>query len=206
MSNASNEATAFVPVVRLNDGFRVQLHLDLMNGPESNSDVQSIISLDKIWTTILRQKAWSNRIALVVLSDAPAIKKNIADIRCSREELAIETWDGAEHRDKVLACDSVLGLATLHLRSELDRIEKENQIEAEDRIEGEDPLKVGSETSLGKLIKKIMDDKNPLHDVGIMRPSTFRADTLFVLRFGLIFPEGISTKLPWRSGSHPFTN
>ena len=182
MSNAANEASVIVPVVRLDQAFQLQLDLEGGNG----SDTRSIISLDTIWTTIIRQNAWSDRIALVVLSDAPSVTDNIADIRCSRNEIAIETWGGVGHSSKVLACDSVLGLATLHLRFELNRI--------------------GPEFSLEDLVKKVMDEENPLHEVGIMYPSKSRAYTHFALRFGPTCRNTTWNKCLWRGGRHVSEN
>ena len=83
MSNAANEASVIVPVVRLNEAFQLQLDLEAANGCEPNSDTRSVIGLDKIWTTVIRQEAWSNRIASVVLSDASSLKRDIAGIRRS---------------------------------------------------------------------------------------------------------------------------
>jgi hypothetical protein len=112
MSNAAKEATVIVPVIQYADGFKV---IKTTQMEERSKEI------NKIWSQILHQKSWMERIPLVLLTKARRhAEGNNEKLQHAQRKISAFAWDHTKHEKRVVCCDSLLAMAALHLEHEIE--------------------------------------------------------------------------------------
>lgn len=112
MRNAAKEATSIIPVVEYAESFKIV----------KDSLIEKSDKINDIWSRILRQKPWMERISLVLVTKVK--DTNTGDREQLQRKVSCFTWDCGTFTERVILCDSLLAMAALHLEYE---IQKETQ-------------------------------------------------------------------------------
>lgn len=141
MKHAAEEATLIIPVVSL---------------PAVNEDFGAMWTE---WERTLYQKRWKDRIPVVVVTRAAQEDHNRTKFELLQDKIAIKVWKTDEQCNRVLFCDSLIGLGAMQFERLFNKcIENQVQENAEWKPQYSQSL-----------VTNIQDPLSPMHNVPISR-------------------------------------
>lgn len=142
MKHAAEEATFFIPIVS-------SLSLRSRTFNDMWTD----------WTTTFYQKGWKDRIPMVAVTKTRGTSHNQNDFDIVRPMIADQVWNTPKRCNRVLFCDSLIGLGAMQLKRLYDEcVDDQNQKTAR-----------WSPEYSRNLAENIENPKSPIHYVPIFR-------------------------------------
>lgn len=114
MKHAAEEATFIIPVVAFGT---VNPPKKLAKKSAENKSARGFSEMWIEWEKTLYQKKWRDRIPAVVVTKAMQEERNYDAHNAIKSSIA-QVWGGKSKRDRVLFCDSLIGLGAMQLEKD----------------------------------------------------------------------------------------